>query len=74
MNDEHGIMNVEGYSLLLHSEFDIQYSTCPPMPHADKGCIHRKLIIIIIKQHKPNGLWQAGILFPAFPFLNLLPS
>jgi hypothetical protein len=48
------------------------------MPHADKGFIHRKLIIVIIKQHKPNGLWQAGIFFLAFPLsnplLNLLPS
>jgi hypothetical protein len=56
-------MNIEGYSLLQNSEFDIQYSTCPLMPHADKDCIHRELIIAIIKQHKPSGLWQAGIRF-----------
>jgi hypothetical protein len=47
-------MNIEGYSLLQNSEFDIQYSTCPLMPHADKDCIHRELIIAIIKQHKPS--------------------
>jgi len=26
MNDEQGIMNIEGYSLFQHSEFVIQYS------------------------------------------------
>jgi hypothetical protein len=35
-NIEHGIMNIEGYSLLQNSEFDIQYSTCPLMPISDK--------------------------------------
>jgi hypothetical protein len=33
------------------------------MPHANKAYIRRKLIVVTIKQHKPNGLWQAGILF-----------
>jgi hypothetical protein len=58
-------MNIELflYFEILSSIFVIRYSTCPPMPHTNKGYIRRKLIVVTIKQHKPNGLWQAGILF-----------
>jgi hypothetical protein len=44
------------------------------MPHANKVCIRRKLIIVTIKQRKPNGLWQAGVQYSLSILLQLDPG